>query len=156
MGQYTRGVGQSHRRESIGQQDRYLLVCVMKKGGETLERHKMTFSRQFTYMFQTILSETDSMTVPRGLNVRYSGTHDHSPAPCSFTGFHQRTPELSVQPRNAVLFTDESKFTINNTAEHSLKHHLARPVWQWVTDCLERYAHWHCSSCKNRYCCSCC
>lgn len=120
-----------------------------RKGGALLERHKMTSSRLFMCKFQTILSETDSMVL-----TSVSGTLDHSPAPCSFIDFHQTTPELSVQPRNAVLFTDESKFPINNMAEHSLKHHPAWPVWQWVSHCLERYAHWHC--CKNRYCCSCC
>lgn len=150
MGQHSRVAGQSSRRASTGQQNRYVIVCVMKKRRSTkwppagYSSFRPYCGKQTLWLCHEVL-----MSV--------SGTRDHSPAPpCSFTGFHQRTPELSVQPRNAVLFTDESKFMINNTAEHSLKHHPAWPVWQWVNHCLERYAHWHCSSCKTRYCCSCC
>lgn len=35
MGQYTRVAGQSSRRASTGQQNRYVLVCVMKKRRST-------------------------------------------------------------------------------------------------------------------------
>lgn len=131
MGQYTRVAGQSSRRASTGQQNRYVIVCVMKKRRSTkwppagYSSFRPYCGKQTLWLCHEVLTSV-------------SGTRDHSPAPpCSFTGFHQRTPELSVQPRNAVLFTDESKFMINNTAEHSLKHHPAWPVWQWVNHCLE-------------------
>lgn len=35
MGQYSRVAGQSSRRASTGQQNRYVLVCVMKKRRST-------------------------------------------------------------------------------------------------------------------------
>lgn len=59
MGQYSRVAGQSSRRASTGQQNRYVLVCVMKKRRSTARTPQNDLSRLFMCKFQTILWETD-------------------------------------------------------------------------------------------------
>ncbi len=115
------------------QKDRYLLICAGGTGWALPESYKMTSTRSLVWMSLTKKSETVCGEV--GLRARHPLvgpvlTAWHHGARLEFAIMHQN---WQVCPWRSVLFTNESRFTLNTCDR-------CERVWR---SCGEHYAPWN-------------